>query len=513
MIHRRQRLGAMDTGFPAVYGDCVALPGDDSLPLFAAMKRSRTAAEASAQPADKPVPAAADKPAPRAADNPAPVAADKPVPRPGSRELPLTVAQMMRAAGAALDHHVGTAWVEGEVGSLTRPASGHIYFSLAGDRALVRAVMWRSDAARLSFKMTEGIRIRCRGRLGIYASSGKFQLYVQTAEPAGAGQSALALEQLRQRLAAEGLFDPAKKRPLPHIPRRLGVVTSRTGAAVRDVIRAVFRRFPVPIVIADARVQGADAPRQIAAAIAAVCRAGADCVIVGRGGGSAGDLSAFNDERVVRAVAACPVPTISAVGHEIDISLTDLAADHRAATPTMAGEMAVPVKEDLERALSEEQQRLAREIGLYLRDARQQLDSLADHAHHAVSLATARRRHALADCGRTLAAHHPRAHLVANRRRLDGLSASLGAGVARALATRQRELSRAAGRLDAMSPLAVLGRGYALATADGHVLTDAAQVAAGDAIVVGLARGRLGCRVETTDPGGEPTPGGGLRDQ
>lgn len=414
----------------------------------------------------------------------------------------MSVAQMVRAAGRALETQVGTVWVEGEVGSLSRPASGHVYFTLAGDKALVRAVMWRSDAARLRFRMAEGIRIRCRGRLGIYAAGGKFQLYVQAAEPAGAGADALALEQLRKRLAAEGLFDPAKKRPLPHIPRRIGVVTSRTGAAVRDVIRAVHRRFPVPIVIADARVQGEDAPRQIAAAIAAICRAGVDCVIVGRGGGSATDLSAFNDERVVRAVAACPVPTISAVGHEVDISLTDLAADHRAATPTGAGEMAVPVKADLTLALEKEERRLAREVGLTLRDARQKLDHLAGKSHHAAVMAIARRRHALAEHARHIAHRHPRAQLVAHRGTLDACAASLGAGMARALAARQRELSRAAGRLDAMSPLSVLGRGYALATAEGHVLTDAREVKIGDDVTVSLARGQLECRVENTKGAG-----------
>jgi exodeoxyribonuclease VII large subunit len=278
-----------------------------------------------------------------------------PPPRPrGDRQHPLTVAAVVQGAGAAVDD-LGVLWVEGETLSVRAPGSGHCYFILKDDRAQLAAVMFRSDAQRLRFQIAEGMRLRCRGRLGIYDRDGKFQLYVAFAEPAGVGAEAVALEQLRTKLAAEGLFAAARKRPLPRLPRGIGVVTSRHGAAVRDIVRVVHRRCPVPILVADAVVQGSDAPRSIVAALRAVSRYRVDVIIVGRGGGSAADLAAFNDEAVVRAVAACRVPTISAVGHEVDVTLTDLAADHRAATPSMAGEMAVPVVAELAAQLAKEE--------------------------------------------------------------------------------------------------------------------------------------------------------------
>jgi exodeoxyribonuclease VII large subunit len=436
--------------------------------------------------------------------------------------------------------------VEGEVESLVRATSGHIYFALKDGRSQIRAVMWRSDAARLRFQLTDGLSVLCRGRVAIYDRDGKFQFYAQTIQPAGLGADALAFEQLKARLAAEGLFASERKRPLPLLPRRIGVVTSKSGAAVRDIIRAVQRRFPVPILIADARVQGPSAPPAIARAIAALCRCpGVDVVIVGRGGGSAADLAAFNDERVVRAVVACTVPVISAVGHEVDLSLTCLAADRRAATPTMAGEMAVPVLADMSKRLAGEERRLRRELDHRLRVARQELDHLDTRARHRVTGALGQRRRRLGDAHHRLEALHPRARLLADRARLADLAAragevarrgvrergrqlgALGARLetlhprARLLADRARltDLAARAGavarrrvhdgarqfgslgaRLDALSPLRVLERGYALArTADG-VVTSAAQVVPGDSLTVRLRRGQLGCRVETVEP-------------
>jgi exodeoxyribonuclease VII large subunit len=459
------------------------------------------------------------------------------------------VSHLIAGANRVLDRLVATIWVEGEVESLVRAASGHLYFSLKDARSQIRAVMWRSDAARLKFRLEDGLSILCRGRVSIYERDGKFQFYAQTIEPAGLGADALALEQLKARLAAEGLFAPERKRRLPLLPRRIGVVTSTSGAAVRDVIRAVQRRFPVPILLADARVQGPSAPAAIARAIAALCRCPeVDVIIVGRGGGSAGDLAAFNDERVVRAVAACAVPVISAVGHEVDLSLTDLAADQRAATPTMAGEMAVPVLADLAKRLAGEERRLARELEHRLRVARQELDHLEARARHRVSGALAVGRRGLAELHHRLEARHPRARLLGDRARLAELAgradaatrrrlheggrrlAALGARLdgrsprARIAADRAR-LAELAGRadaamrrrlhdggrrfgalgarLDALSPLRVLERGYALALAGGGLVTAAEQVAPGDALTVRLRRGQLGCRVETVEPGDE----------
>jgi len=421
--------------------------------------------------------------------------------RPGGRETPLSVSAVVRAASSALERGVGTVWVEGETTSVARPASGHVYFSLRDERARIRAVMWRSDARRLRFRMEDGQRLLCRGRLAIYDREGTFQLYVQMAEPAGLGSEALALEQLKAKLSAEGLFDADRKRPLPALPRRIGVVTSRTGAAVRDIIRAVQRRFPVPILVADTVVQGTEAPRQIAAAVEAIARTDVEVIIVGRGGGSAGDLAAFNDERVVRAVAACPVPTVSAVGHEVDVSLTDLAADQRAATPTMAGAMVVPVLEELRARLVEEERRLQRELDLCLRGARQELDQIGQGLQSRLVYAIAERRQVLADLRQRLETQHPRARLATYRADVHDLELRAEAVVRRRVEAASREYATLAGRLQALSPLRVLQRGYAIATTvddDGaqRVIIDASEAAIGDDLSVRLARGILDCRVE-----------------
>ena len=231
-----------------------------------------------------------------------------------SREHPLAVAEVVRWAGRVLDG-VGLVWLEGEVAQASQPASGHLYFSLRDRDCVLSAVMWSRDLARMRFRIEPGQRLRVRGRLGVYDRDGKMQLYADFAEPAGLGAEALALEQLKAKLAAEGLVAPARKRPLPLFPRRIGVVTSKSGAAVHDIIRTVQRRMPTPILIADAAVQGPSAPHQIVMGMVMVVRAGVDVVIVGRGGGAATDLTAFNHERVVRTIARCPVPVISAVGN------------------------------------------------------------------------------------------------------------------------------------------------------------------------------------------------------
>jgi exodeoxyribonuclease VII large subunit len=406
------------------------------------------------------------------------------------------VSQLVRGTTRVLDRTIGVIWVEGEISALTRPSSGHLYFCLGDGSAQLRAVMWRTDASRLRFALENGQRLTCRGRLGVYERDGKFQLYVQAAEPAGLGGDALAFEQLKRKLAQEGLFDAGRKRRLPHLPRRIGVVTSQSGAAVRDIIRAVQRRFPVPILIADTQVQGPGAPRQIVHALGEIARAGCDLVIVGRGGGSATDLSAFNDEQVVRAVAACPVPTISAVGHEIDLSLTDLVADQRAATPTMAGEMAVPVLADLAEGLVAAERRLLREMEVRMRGARQDLDHLAGQARAHMAVLTSSRRRSLAEAQRALEARHPQARLVAMRAELRDLLARSQSAMRRRLEMGARGYAEVAGRLHALSPLKVLQRGYAIAVSEERVLCDAAAVEVGASVKLKLARGALDCRVE-----------------
>jgi exodeoxyribonuclease VII large subunit len=445
-------------------------------------------------------------------------------PRPVSaRDRPLAVADLVRIAGRALEQAIGLVWVEGEVAQCQRPASGHLYLMLRDRAAVVPAVMWRTAAERLRFKVEAGMRLRVRGRMAIYERDGKLQLYVDFAEPAGIGAAALALEQLKQKLAGEGLFDAAKKKPLPLLPRRIGVVTSATGAAVRDIIRTVQRRFPVPILISDAAVQGPSAPAQIIHALRMVVRAGVDVVIVGRGGGSVTDLSAFNDESLVRLIAKCPVPVVSAVGHEIDLTLCDLVADRRASTPTAAAELVVPVLTDLAAALGKEERRLGRELEHRLRAARHDVDRAVEAAHRRVERQMAARRHQLAVLMRRLGEHHPRARLAARRAELAALEKRLGArapgprldagrAAVRAAEARLhtiarrrldaggRQLGALAGRLDALSPLRVLDRGYALATADGAILHDAAAVAPGATIDLRLARGGLRCTVDEVQP-------------
>ena len=437
-------------------------------------------------------------------------------PKPASRERPLRVVDIVRWSNAAVERY-GLLWVEGEVGEVKRPSSGHVYFALKDKTAQLPAVMWRTTAQRLRFAFDAGLRVRVRGKLGVFDRDGKLQLYVDYAEPAGAGAEAAALEELKRRLAAEGLFADARKRPLPRLPRRIGVVTSKSGAALRDIVRTIHRRFPpAHIIVADCMVQGAAAPTQIVHALRLIDGAAVDVVIVGRGGGAQSDLAAFNDERVVRAIAACRAPVVSAVGHEVDVTLSDLVADRRASTPTGAGELVVPVQHELQAALTLETRRLRRELGLALRAARQEVDDLIDSARAGVQARLTARATELRRLEVRLLAAHPRAQLAARRaalaalekrlvppgprladgrRRLDIGRARLDAAARRALDRRRQAFAALVARLDALSPLRVLERGYALATRDGRVVTDAAALAPGDPIELRFARGRARGRI------------------
>jgi exodeoxyribonuclease VII large subunit len=438
---------------------------------------------------------------------------------PSSRERPLGVAEVVRLAGRALDG-LGLVWLEGEVTQVSQPASGHLYFALRDRESVLSAVMWGRDASRMRFRIEAGQRLRVRGRLGVYDRDGKMQLYADFAEPAGHGAEALALEQLKAKLAAEGIFAAERKRPLPRFPRRIGVVTSKTGAAVHDIIRTVQRRLPTPILIADAAVQGASAPNQIVMGLAMVVRAGVDVVIVGRGGGAATDLTAFNHERVVRTIARCPVPVISAVGHEVDLSLADLAADARASTPTAAAELAVPDGAAIVDQLTKERRRLDREIRHRLDRARQDLDhqTMALHARGERALAVTRaelaalthqltglhprrqlfaRGSRLAELARRLTAVHPASRLARARHELDVLIARRDAAMRRSLEARRAQLGQLGAGMAALSPLAVLDRGFAMvARADGTIVRDAARVSPGDRLRLLLAKGALGVIVE-----------------
>jgi exodeoxyribonuclease VII large subunit len=445
---------------------------------------------------------------------------------PSSRERPLGVTEVVRLAGRVLDG-LSILWLEGEVTQASQPASGHLYFSLRDRDAVLPAVMWSRDAQRSRFRIEPGQRLRVRGRLGVYDRDGKMQLYADFVEPAGHGAEAIALEQLKARLAAEGLFAAERKRPLPRFPRRIGVVTSRTGAAIHDIIRTVQRRLPTPILIADAAVQGAAAPNQIVMGLAMVVRAGVDVVIVGRGGGAVTDLSAFNHERVVRTIARCPVPVISAVGHEIDLSLADLAADARASTPTAAAELCVPDGATLAEQLTEERRRLDRELAHRMARARQDLDhvTMALHARGERTLAATRAELAalthrltgahprqrifarsgwLAELSRRLIAVHPAARIARGRSELEALIARRDGAMRRSLEGRRSQLGQLGAGMAALSPLAVLDRGFAMVSGPaGGIVRDAAQVAPGDRLRVRLARGALDVIVEAGDRVGD----------
>ena len=447
---------------------------------------------------------------------------------PSSRERPLAVADVVRTAGRALDG-LGLVWLEGEVSQVSQPGSGHVYFALRDREAVLPAVMWARDAMRLRFRIEAGQRLRVRGRLGVYDRDGKMQLYADFAEPAGLGAEAIALVQLKAKLAAEGLFAAERKRPLPRFPRRIGVVTSRSGAAIHDIIRTVQRRLPTPILIADAAVQGQAAPNQIVMGMAMVVRAGVDVVIVGRGGGAVTDLTAFNHERVVRTIARCPVPVISAVGHEVDLSLADLAADARASTPTAAAELAVPDGAALGEQLTKERRRLDREIRHRLDRARQDLDhqTMALHARGERALAMTRaelqalahrltglhprtriltRGAALAELTRRLTAVHPASRLARARHELDALTARCDAAIRRQLDARRARLGQLGAQMAALSPLAVLDRGFAMVSRgdrDTDLVRDAAAIQPGERLRVRLARGRLAVIVEQSEPIGD----------
>lgn len=451
--------------------------------------------------------------------------------------------EIVRAARALLEGNYSGVWVEGEIGSLrVHHSSGHRYFELREPGCVLPAVMWRSVAAAARAVLEDGKRFRCLGSLTIWEGGGKFQIVVQRLEEAGAGDIAARIEALKRKLQAEGLTAPERKRPLPWIPRGVGVVTSVSGAAVRDVLKVLSRRVPVEVVVAHCAVQGDHAPASIIGALGRVAaRPGIDVVIVTRGGGSAQDLMAYNDEAVARAVAACPVPVVTAVGHEVDVTVVDLLSDLRAATPSEAAERVAPTVADVtdrlrwarDRSLRAVRTRMTAEgraLALLraklpstdemLGPPRQMLDDAMDRSHHAVAGAVERRRRRTETLGRRLAAAHPRWRLARQRGIIEGAAARLVRWPAVALAARRIALDAAGGRLhrwapaalaahrerlaarearlSALSPLGVLGRGYAIARdADGAILTDADRVSAGQRIDVTLARGGLDCEVRS----------------
>lgn len=380
------------------------------------------------------------------------------------------------------DQLLTAVWVRGEISNFKAHTSGHLYFTLKDAAAQVRCVMWRSTAQRLRFAPESGMQVIVGGSVQLFERDGVYQLYAEEMEPAGVGALHLQYEQLKGRLQAEGLFDQALKRRLPMLPTRVGIVTAATGAALRDLITVARRRFPsVHLLIAPALVQGPEAPASLIHALELVsAQPGVEVVIIGRGGGSLEDLWAFNDEGLARAIRACPVPVVSAVGHETDYTIADFAADLRAPTPSAAAELVVPSRLELRAAVESFRVRLTTLVRQAVERRRSRVRALAERP----------------------VLRRPQGRLLQDRQRLDDLSRRLGFAAGRATESRRLRLRGLAGRLDALSPLAVLGRGYAIARGPaGQVLRAAAEAAVGDRVAVMLHRGELNCRVEEIDEG------------
>ena len=383
-----------------------------------------------------------------------------------------SVGEVLGGVNRMLQDRVGRLWIVGEIKDLRRPASGHSYFTLADGRGRLRAALFASSARRLTFDPEEGMEVLAYGDLNVYEQRGDLQLIVRQLEPRGVGALQRAFEQLRRRLDAEGLFAAERKRALPDRPRRIGLVTSSSGAALRDVLEVTGRRCPgTPLLLSPTRVQGAGAEEEIAAALGALAGQDVDVVLLVRGGGSLEDLQPFNTEAVARAIAGHPHPIVSGVGHEVDVTIADLAADLRAPTPSAAAEMAAPDGQVLGRDLE----------SLWIR----LVQAVLQEAGHA--------RHRLLRSSDALRAQAPSARLAAHRERwLAAHRALLRAAPQRVTRLRDR-LSALAGRLDSLSPLAVLDRGYGLVRreADGVIVREAPDAPAGTRLTLRVARAEL----------------------
>lgn len=436
----------------------------------------------------------------------------------------LRVVELNRLLKSTLESGFGDVWVEGELSDVTRAASGHIYFTLndGKDPAQLRSVMFRNDARRAKATFADGERVRLRGGVSLYEARGSTQFIARVALPAGQGDLHAEFERLRKKLEAEGLLDPAKRRPLPRMPRVVGVVTSLSGAALHDIVRVAKGRCPVRLIVSHCLVQGAEAPASIVKALDEIQRhPDVEVVIVGRGGGSSEDLFAFNDERVARAIARCRVPIVSAVGHEVDITIADLVADLRAATPSNAAELVVPDRAALEKELEARARAMERAFDIRLGRERLRLDRLrrrlGDPSKHVArgkgrlvaiegklaqlsSRKIARDRARLAQLASRLAQLDARTRLARDRSKLDHLLASLLGARPSIVDHRRAALGSVVATLDALSPLAVLHRGYAIALHEktGKAVVRATDVSVGDRVTVRVAEGSLVAHIDET---------------
>jgi len=445
------------------------------------------------------------------------------MPRPGPRVL--TVTELARRIRDTLERDVGVVWVAGELSNVRRVASGHVYFTLKDDESQLAAAMFRRVAALLPFEPRDGREVVVAARASLYEARGALQLYVEAMEPLGLGALRLAFEQLKERLAAEGLFALERKRPLPPYPSAIGIVTAAEGAVIHDIRTVIRRRWPgARVILRPVRVQGTDAWRDVVAGIEDLNRLSfLDVLIVGRGGGSLEDLWAFNEQGVARAIAASRIPVVSAVGHESDVTIADFVADVRAPTPTAAAALVVPdrleVAAMLARARAVLRTALARRVTHARRhlvslerglgaprrrtvELAQRLDELALRSRRALGRRTLAERRRLEALERRLDAVGPRARLGHVRARLDGASHRLRFALDVRVRERRAALARTFGRLEALSPLACLERGYAIVRQggpDGPVVRDAATLQPDDRIAMVFARGKARGRVERTE--------------
>jgi exodeoxyribonuclease VII large subunit len=446
----------------------------------------------------------------------------EPLEEPRTERRVVTVSELTAAIRARLESGFGDLWIEGEISNCRLWNTGHLYFTLKDSGAQVKAVMYRSAVRYLKFKAEDGLHVIARGRLAVYEPKGEYQLLCEHLQPHGLGARQLAFEQLKKKLQAEGLFDTARKRPLPTLPRKIGIVTSLEGAAIRDIIKVLRRRHPnAHLVIFPTRVQGEGAAADIAHGVRTIGRvSGVDVVIVGRGCGSAEDLSTFNEEPIARAIASCPVPVVSAVGHEVDFTIADFVADVRAPTPSAAAEMVVAAKDQFRAHIDRLAQRLRSSLTTSLERRRSRVHVLtsrrglagwparvalsgrhvAELTHQLRSVMTgglARRERDVRVWRLRLEARDLRRHLATMRGRLATSEGRLRAAGRRRQERAQAHVGALAGRLESMSPLAVLGRGYAVCwNADRTaIIRRAASVAPGDHVRVTLHEGELDCKV------------------
>ena len=416
-----------------------------------------------------------------------------------------SVSELTAAIRTLLETSFGDLWVEGEISNCRVWNTGHVYFTLKDGDSQIKAVMFKSAVRYLKFKPEDGLHVIARGRLGVYDPKGEYQIVCEHLEPHGVGALQLAFEQLKKKLHAEGLFDRSRKRPLPSLPRKIGIVTSLDGAALRDIVKVLRRRHPnAHLVIRPTRVQGDGAAAEVADALRSIVKVhGVDVVIVGRGGGSIEDLQAFNQEPVARAIAASPIPIVSAVGHEVDVTIADFVADLRAPTPSAAAEMVVAAKDEFCARIERLSQRLRASAQTRLAMRGRHVAELTHQLRRVATARVARGERVYRTLRLRLEARDLRRRLAHVRARLTSADGRLTAAAARNRHRADSRLRTLAGRLENLSPLAVLARGYAVCwNADRTtIVRHAAAVSPGDRVHVTLHQGGLECevRARTTD--------------